>query len=76
MRIVPVKDSTFVRDTNSMALINKDENGFKDYLKKRNIMASQKEEINNMKADIASVKNDVQEIKQLIFQLLDKGSNG
>jgi hypothetical protein len=74
--IVPITGTTLVRDTKSMALINQDKNGLDDYLKKRNLMAIQKQEINNMKADIVDVKNDIQEIKQLLLKMLDKGPYG
>ena len=70
--IVPITGTTLVRDTKSMALINQDKNGLDDYLKKRNLMAIQKQEINTMKADIIDVKNDIQEIKQLLLKMLDK----
>jgi hypothetical protein len=73
--LIQIPNSTLVRDTNSMALINKDQNGLNDYLKKRQTMAAQKQEINNVKSEIADVKNEMQEIKQLLLKLLE-GSNG
>lgn len=73
--LIQIPNSTLVRDTNSMALINKDQNGLNDYLKKRQTMALQKQEINNVKSEIADVKNEMQEIKQLLLKLLE-GSNG
>jgi hypothetical protein len=44
-------------------------------MKKRKILESQKNEINNMKSDISELKDDMQEIKQLILKLVEK-SNG
>ena len=73
--LVPITGTNFVRDTNSMALMNKDSSGLEDYKMKRRLMASQKEEINTIKAEIDSIKSDVSEIKMLMRQLLDKGSN-
>jgi hypothetical protein len=75
MSLVPIPGTTLVRETNSMALINQDKNGLEQYLKKRHLMEAQKEEINKVKSEIADIKNDVQEIKQLMLQLLNKGSN-
>jgi ubiquinone biosynthesis protein UbiJ len=69
---IQIPGTSLVRDTNTMALINKDQNGLNDYLKKRQMMAIQKEEINNVKQEIQSVKNDMCEIKQLLMQLLEK----
>ena len=73
---VQIPGTTLVRDTNSMALINKDQNGLQDYLKKRQTLMNQKSEINNLKSDIDGVKKDMTEIKSLLLKLLDKGSNG
>ena len=58
-----------------MALINKDQNGLNDYMKKRQLLASQKGEINMMKADVQALKNDMQEIKQMLVQLISKENN-
>jgi hypothetical protein len=76
MPLVQITGTTFVRDTDSMGVINKDKNGLEDYLKKRNLMATQKEEINNMKNDIIDVKEDIKEIKHLLLKMLDKGPYG
>ena len=74
--LVDVKDSKFVRDTKSMALINKDSAARDEYYSKVRMMNVQKEEINNIKTEIASVKSDVNDIKELLKQLIGKGSNG
>jgi hypothetical protein len=74
--LIQIPDTSFVRDTSSMALINKDQNGLNEYMKKRQLLASQKGEINIMKSDIEGLKSDMQEIKQLLVQLIGKGSNG
>jgi hypothetical protein len=73
--LVQVTGTKLVRDTESMALINKDINGLEEYNLKRRMMATQKEEINNIKSEINNIKNDMNEIKLLMLQLLDK-SNG
>jgi hypothetical protein len=76
MSLIPIPGTSMVRDTNSMALINRDSNGLQEYQNKRNFLAAQRQEINNMKLDIADVKNDLKEIKQLMLQLIGKNSNG
>lgn len=73
---VQIPGTTLVRDTTSMALINQDKNGLENYLKKRNLLASQKEEINTLKSDFHSLQQDMSEIKQLLLQLMDKNLNG
>jgi len=74
--LVDVKDSKFVRDTNSMALINKDSAARDEYYSKVRMLTNQKQEINNIKSEIASMKTDVNDIKELLKQLIGKGSNG
>ena len=59
-----------------MALINKDSAGLEEYHMKRRMISSQKEEINKVKSEIESVRQDMCEIKKLMLQLLNKGSNG
>ena len=76
MEQVKIPGSTFVRDIKSMALVNKDVGGLEDYKMKRRLLATQKDEINKVKADMESIKQDMSEIKQLMLQLLGKGSNG
>jgi hypothetical protein len=73
--LVKVNNSTFVRDTNSMALIDTDMASKNEYLAKVRMLQTQKEEINKVKSEIADVKDDLQVIKQLMTQLLSKGSN-
>jgi hypothetical protein len=72
MSLIPIPGTTMVRDTNSMALINRDLNGLQEYQNKRNFLASQRQEINRMKTDIADVKEDIKEIKLLMLQLIGK----
>jgi hypothetical protein len=64
--IVPITGTTLVRDTKSMALINQDKNGLDDYLKKRNLMAIQKQEINNTKETTLSFSQQVEEYRYMI----------
>lgn len=74
--LVDVKDSKFIRDTNSMALINKDSAARDDYYSKVRMLTNQKEQINNINKEITSLKTDVNDIKELLKQLIGKGGNG
>lgn len=76
MSLVQIPGTSLVRDTNSMGLINRDRNGLEDYNAKRKFLATQKDEINNVKMELINVKTDMQEIKQLLLQLMDKNING
>ena len=74
--LVKVNDSTFVRDIQSGALINQDYSSRDEYYAKVRLITNQKEELNTVRSEIDNIKNDVSEIKQLLFALLNKGSNG
>jgi peptidoglycan hydrolase CwlO-like protein len=74
--LIQIPGTKLYRDTESMALLNKDTSGLEEYRMKRQLIQSQKEEINKVKSEIASVKEDINEIKHLLVKLLDKGSNG
>jgi hypothetical protein len=76
MPLVQIPGTDFVRDTESMALINRDVNGLEEYNTKRRLLSTQKEEINKIKYEIDDIKQDMNDIKQLLIKLLDKGSNG
>ena len=72
--IVQIPGTTLVRDTNSMALINNDKNGLQEYYRKRNRLAAQEAEINNIKSDINSIREEMGDIKMLLVQLLEKSN--
>lgn len=73
MALLKVQGTHMVRDTNSGALINRDKNGLEEYNKRREFLASQKDEINKVKSDLDNIKSDMSEIKELMLQLLNKG---
>lgn len=76
MAIVQIPGTNLYRDTNSMALINRDKTALEDYKTKRRMMETQAQEINRVKSEINSIRDDLQEIKSMMSRLLDKGSNG
>jgi hypothetical protein len=67
--LVKVTGTTFVRDTTTMALINQDTAGLDDYNFKKQLMGSQKQEINIIKNEINEVRDDIKMIKQMLLQL-------
>jgi hypothetical protein len=74
--LVQITGTNLYRDTETMALVNKDVSGLEDYKMKRRMMATQKDEINKIKTELAGIKEDMNEIKQLVLQLIGKGTNG
>lgn len=72
MKFVNTEEKYILRDIDSMALSNVDQNSKNEYYQKRQQLENQKLEIDNLKQDINSVKDDIGAIKQLLMQLLDK----
>ncbi len=66
---VKVEGTNLVRDTNTMALSNRDLTGKNEYMMKVKMLKTQKEEINILRSEISEIKN-------LLKQLLEKGTNG
>lgn len=73
MSLVKITGSNnLYRDTESMGLINKDHNGLEEYNMKRRMLITQKDEINKVRTEIDSMKQDMSEIKQMLLKLMDK----
>ena len=72
--LVQISGTNLYRDTETMALINKDVSGLEDYKMKRHLLSTQKEEINTVKAEIAGIKEDMNELKQLMLKLLERNN--
>ena len=68
-----VEGTKLVRDTRTGAIINQDKNGLDEYLNKRRVLESQKNEINNVKSEVKELREDITEIKSLLLKLLEKG---
>jgi uncharacterized coiled-coil DUF342 family protein len=73
MSLVKVNNSNFVRDTQSMALMNTDDNARNEYYSKVRMLKTQKDEINTVKQEIDGIRNEMSEIKQLMLKLIEKG---
>jgi uncharacterized coiled-coil DUF342 family protein len=76
MALVKVSGTEYIRDTNSMALMNTDNTARNEYYAKVRMLKTHKDEINTVREEIAGIKEDMDEIKQLMLKLLEKGSNG
>ena len=69
---VKVTGTNFVRDINSMAIINTDVNDKNEYYNKVKLLSQQRQEINTLKDEIDLIRNDMSEIKQLMVALINK----
>ena len=74
--LVKVEGTNLYRDTETMALINRDTKERNDYVMKSRLIKNQKDQINTVKEEIEVIKGEMSEIKQLMIKLLEKGSNG
>ena len=70
--LVKVTGTTLIRDTTSMALINTDNESKNEYYNKLRMMKIQKEEINMVKTEIETIKQDMADIKSMMVKLLEK----
>jgi hypothetical protein len=59
-----------------MGLSNTDTSSRDEYYNKVRLMKGQKQEINTIKSELSDVRNDITEIKEMLSQLIGKGSNG
>ena len=73
MSLIQIPGTTLFRDTDNMALVNRDVNGLDEYNLKRNMVINQRQEINTVKNEIQSIKSDMSELKRLLITLTQKG---
>ena len=73
MALLPINGTYLYRDTESMALINKDISGAEDYKVKRKFAETRAQQINNVRSEMNNIKNDISDIKKLMVKLLEKG---
>jgi hypothetical protein len=73
MNIIKIKDrESLVRDMTSGAIINTDKTEYENYLVKRNASKQMKMQIEKNSEEIAEIKNDISEIKELLILLINK----
>ena len=65
MKTVEIKETKYVRDLDSKAILNTNINALEQYKMEKKRLEDEKNDINNMKKDIA-------ELKEMIAQLLGK----
>lgn len=65
-------NSNLIRDNNTNAILNTNMSEYNNYLKMRNLKQNANKKIEDMETDLASVKNDLSEIKSLLRSLIDE----
>lgn len=64
-----------VRDMSTHAIINTNSMEYENYLKRKNSIQSQSKQIEQNTLDINNIKQDIDEIKQMLLLLLKKDNN-
>ena len=72
-KYVKVKsDVSLVRDVNSNAIISKNQSEFDKFIKLSEKKYAEKRKFDNMRSDLDSLKQDMDEIKTLLKNIMDK----
>lgn len=68
-----IKDNqSFIRDLNSNSIINTNSLEYEDYLARKKINSEKNEKMNKMEDEIENIKNDLDEIKNLLRSILNE----
>ena len=73
---IPIKDSKYVRDISSKAVLNTDKQSLDEYLIRKEIAKKEKNEYNETKNRVNKIEEDMAEIKMLLQKLLGQNTNG
>ena len=65
-------DVSLVRDTSSNAIISRNKSEFDKFLKLSEKKYAEKKKFDNMRSDLDSLKQDINEIKTLLRNIMDK----
>ncbi len=65
-------DKSLVRDLNSNAIINQNQSEFDKFLELSRKKHEEKKKFDNMRSDLDSLKQDMNEIKTLLRNIMDK----
>ena len=65
-------DVSLVRDIDSNAIISKNQSEFDKFLKLSEKKYAEKKKFDNMRSDLDSLKKDMDEIKTLLRNIMDK----
>ena len=65
-------DVSLVRDVNSNAIISKNQSEFDKFIKLSKKKYEEKKKFDNMRSDLDSLKEDMEEIKTLLRNIMDK----
>ena len=65
-------EDSLVRDVNSNAIVNQNKDEFDKFIKLSEKKYAEKKKFDNMRSDLDSLKEDMDEIKTLLRNIMDK----
>ena len=65
-------ENSLVRDIDSNAIVNQDQDEFKNFLELSQKKYKEKKKFDDMRSDLDSLKEDMNEIKTLLRNIMDK----
>ena len=65
-------ENSLVRDIDSNAIVNQDQDEFKNFLELSQKKYEERKNFNNMRSDFDSIKEDMDEIKTLLRNMMNK----
>ena len=71
-KMIPVEGMDgYFRDTHSGAIINKNNNGFQSYMKRRDKLNGQQQNFDDLQDEVENLKTDVNDIKNMLHTITD-----
>jgi len=64
--------SNLLRDPNNDSIVNIDSLGYQRYIARRDAKNKKNQKVQNIEEEVASMKNDINEIKHLLKELLNE----
>jgi len=69
-------DPSLVRDASTMAILNTNGTDYENYIRRRQSLMSDKEQLATQAQEINNIKQDLSEIKQMLTALLQDRTKG
>jgi len=68
--LIPVEgEKNLSRDSKTNAIVNTNKSDYEAYIRQRDLKISDKERVNKIESDLSELKNDINEIKDLLRKL-------
>lgn len=64
-------NNNLFRDPHTNSILNKNARGYEEYISKKKSKSEENQKIQNMEGELCSIKEDINEIKTLLRELLN-----